>query len=281
MSLASASCDNCPVPGPELPERPERPERRKAQAASFGAAAATYERGRPAYPAQAIDWLLPRGARRVLDLGAGTGKLTGVITRLAAQAPPGRLSVVAVEPDPAMLAELRRGLPGVRALAGKAEDIPLPDASVDAVLCGQAAHWFDMDLAAPQIARVLTPGGVFTGLWNMDDDREDWVAGLSRVCELASTVTGWRADSHDWPGRGLAGMLFRPDGQAEFEHGQLRTVDSLTATIATHSRQLVMDPADRGALLDRVRGYLLSRPETAVGEFRVPMLTGVLRSVKI
>jgi SAM-dependent methyltransferase len=257
----------------------------RRRAASFGAQAAAYAEHRPDYAEAAVRWALgpvrDRDEVRVLDLGAGTGKLTGVITRLAAQAPPGRLSVVVVEPDPAMLAELRRGLPGVRALAGKAEDIPLPDASVDAVLCGQAAHWFDMDLAAPQIARVLTPGGVFTGLWNMDDDREDWVAGLSRVCELASTVTGWRADSHDWPGRGLAGMLFRPDGQAEFEHGQLRTVDSLTATIATHSRQLVMDPAGRAALLDRVRGYLLSRPETAVGEFRVPMLTGVLRSVKI
>ncbi len=86
-----------------------------------------------------------------------------------------------MEPDPDMLAELRRGLPAVTAMSGRAEAIPLPDASVDAVLAGQAAHWFDLDRALPEIARVLTPGGVFAGLWNTDDDRVGWVAGLHRV----------------------------------------------------------------------------------------------------
>ena len=86
-----------------------------------------------------------------------------------------------MEPDPDMLAELRRGLPAVTAMPGRAEAIPLPDASVDAVLAGQAAHWFDLDRAMPEIARVLTPGGVFAGLWNTDDDRVDWVAGLHEV----------------------------------------------------------------------------------------------------
>jgi SAM-dependent methyltransferase len=83
------------------------------------------------------------------------------------------------EPGPAMLAELRRALPGVRALPGSAEAVPLPDASVDAVLAGHSMHWFDMDVAGPELARVLVGGGILAGLWNAIDDRVDWVAGLA------------------------------------------------------------------------------------------------------
>ena len=255
---------------------------RAHRATSFGSQAAAYAEHRPDYAGAAVDWAVEpvrgRDQLRVLDLGAGTGKLTAAIARLAG---PPDVRVVAVEPDPAMLAELRRGQPEVTALPGRAEDIPLPDASVDAVLCGQAAHWFTMDLAVPEIARVLTPGGIFAGLWNMADDREDWVAGLGRVCPQSATWSGWTAEPHDWPGSAHGSAYFGPASRAEFEHGRLRTADSLVATIATHSRQLVMDPAERSGQLDRVRAYLMSRPETARGEFRMPMLTGVLRSVKI
>src|SRR5258707_13097996 len=82
----------------------------------------------------------------------------------------------AVEPDPAMLAEFRRALPGVRSVPGRAEAIPLPDASVDAVLAGQALHWFDPDLAAPEIARVLLPGGVPPRLWHPRNHPAGWGA---------------------------------------------------------------------------------------------------------
>jgi SAM-dependent methyltransferase len=143
---------------------------------SFGAAAAAYAEHRPGYAEIAVRWALEpvRGRRplRVLDLGAGTGKLTETLVRLGAE-------VTAVEPDPGMLAELRRELPSVRSLAGSAEDIPLPDSSADAVLAGQAMHWFDLGRALPEIARVLSPGGVLAALWNVDDDR----------------VPGWRS----WP----------------------------------------------------------------------------------
>ncbi len=110
----------------------------------------------------------------MLDLGAGTGELTSAL--LAAGA-----DVAAVEPDPAMLAELRRALPRVRAVPGSAEEIPLPDGSVDAVLAGNAMHWFDMTVAGPEIARVLAPGGILAGLWNVMDDAVAWVAGLAEV----------------------------------------------------------------------------------------------------
>ena len=142
---------------------------------SFGAAAAAYAEHRPDYARAAARWAVePAPGPRVLDLGAGTGKLTATLVALSAD-------VIAVEPDPAMLTELRRALPDVRARPGSAEAIPLPDASVDAVLAGNALHWFDMAVAGPEMARVLVPGGILAGLWNVMDDRVDWVAGLERV----------------------------------------------------------------------------------------------------
>ena len=212
----------------------------------------------------------------MLDLGAGTGKLTATLVALGAE-------VVAVEPDPAMLAELRRALPAVRALPGSAEAIPLPDASVDAVLAGNAMHWFDMAVAGPEIARVLAPGGILAGLWNVIDDRVDWVAGLERVSGSAAigprdTLSSWRAATADvhLPSDGSVARFGSPE-QAEFPHGQRRTADSLVATLATRAGMLVMPEQEREATLGRIRAFLASRPETARGEFTLPMLTGVLR----
>jgi SAM-dependent methyltransferase len=252
------------------------PDERVRHGSSFGAAAAAYAEHRPDYAEAAVRWALEPapGVPRVLDLGAGTGKLTATLIALGAD-------VTAVEPDPAMLAELRRLLPGVRALPGSAEAIPLPDASVDAVLAAQALHWFDMAVAGPEISRVLVPGGILAGLWNVDDDRVDWVAGLAQVSEGSAsvTLTEWHtqaSDAHlaqlDLPGR------FDPPERAEFPHEQRRSADSLLATIATHSQLLVMDDPERARRLSRVRDYLEGRPETASGEFILPMVTGVLRS---
>src|SRR2546430_2320186 len=153
--------------------------------------------------------------------------------------------VIAVEPDPAMLGELRRALPAVRALPGSAGAIPLPDASVDAVLAGNALHWFDMAAAGPEIARVLAPGGILAGLWNVLDDRVDWVAGLERVSGSAAigprdTLSSWRAATAGLhlPDTGLAAQFGSPE-QAEFQHGQRRIADSLVATLATRAGVLV------------------------------------------
>jgi SAM-dependent methyltransferase len=213
---------------------------------------------------------------RVLDLGAGTGKLTATLVAVGAD-------VTAVEPDPAMLAELRRALPDVRALPGSAEAIPLLDASVDAVLAGNAMHWFDMAVAGPEIARVLTPGGILAGLWNVLDDRVDWVAGLARVSGSAAigprdTPAAWRAETAGahLPKAG-AGARFGSPEQAGFPHGQRRTADSLVATLATRAGMLVMPDHQQQATLGRIRAFLASRPETADGEFTLPMLTCVLR----
>lgn len=141
---------------------------------SFGSAAAAYERGRPSYPPDAIDWLLPAGAHEVLDLGAGTGKLT---TRLVERG----LDVVAVDPIPEMLDVLRGSLPDTRALLGTAEEIPLADNSVDAVLVAQAWHWVDPARAIPEVARVLRPGGRLGLVWNTRDERLGWVRELGDI----------------------------------------------------------------------------------------------------
>ena len=246
---------------------------------SFGAAAAAYAEHRPGYAEAAVRWALEpvrdRPPVRVADIGAGTGKLTETLVRLGAV-------VTAVEPDPKMLAELRRAMPGVRSVPGSAEDLPLPDASVDAVLAGQAMHWFDMDRAIPEIARVLRPGGVLAGLWNVDDDRVGWVAELAAISKRQSSVTLRRW--HDGLGRSrqerlaeASGGLFGAAEVGEFGHGQVRTADSLQATIGTHSHLLVLDEAERAALLARVHDFLANRPETSHGEFTLPMVTVALR----
>ncbi|MFI1170356.1 class I SAM-dependent methyltransferase [Streptomyces melanogenes] len=252
-----------------------------AHSSSFGAAAGAYAEHRPDYAQAAVGWALePAPGPRVLDLGAGTGKLTGTLLALG-------VDVVAVEPDPAMLAELRRALPAVRALPGSAEEIPLPDASVDAVVSGNAMHWFDMDVAGPEIARVLAPGGVLAGLWNVFDDRVDWVAGLARVSGSAAigprdVPTSWRTETvaMHLPKAGGEARFGAPE-QAEFPHGQRRTADSLVATLATKAGMLVMPEQERETLLGRTRAYLASRSETTDGEFTLPMLTSVLRARRL
>ena len=251
-------------------------DERVRHGSSFGAAAAAYADHRPGYARSAVRWALePAPGLRVLDLGAGTGKLTEALVALGAD-------VIAVEPDPAMLAELRRGLPGARALTGSAEEIPLPDACVDAVLAGHSLHWFDMDIAGPEIARVLVPGGILAGLWNMLDNRIDWVAGLERVGGSAAvgprdTFSEWRAATAGayLPNPGVAALFHAPE-QAEFPHGQRRTVDSLIDALATRAGVLVMSEPEREAALSRIRAFVADRAETT-GEFDVPMFTGVLR----
>jgi SAM-dependent methyltransferase len=257
------------------------PDERLVHGSSFGAAAGAYAEHRPGYAQAAVRWALESAPGvRVLDLGAGTGKLTAALVALGAE-------VIAVEPDAAMLSELRRALPTVRALAGSAEAVPLPDASVDAVLAGHALHWFDMDVAGPEIARVLVPGGILAGLWNVIDNRVDWVAGLVRVSGSAAigsrdTLSSWRAETADahLPKVGLVAQFGSPE-QVEFPHGQRRTADSLVATLATKAGLLVMAEQEHEAALAQIRAFLASRPETARGEFTVPMLTGVLRARRL
>jgi SAM-dependent methyltransferase len=257
-------------------------DERIERGASFGAVAAAYDEHRPDYPEAAVRWCLAPvrsgpdlSGLRVLDLGAGTGKLTTVLVRLGAD-------VTAVDPDPEMLAELRQQLPAIRALAGTAESIPLPAGSVDAVLCGQSMHWFDLDTALPEIARVLADGGVVGGLWNNDDDRVEWVAGLQAAAQGAASpsLSARRAELAGFAVDQFAPDLFAPSERAEFPHGQRRTARSLVATIATHSKFLVMEPEERDRRLGQVSAYLAGRAETSAGEFTLPMVTIAVRAAR-
>ncbi|WP_407159532.1 methyltransferase domain-containing protein [Bradyrhizobium sp. STM 3557] len=138
----------------------------------------TYQRGRPEYPADLLGWLerdlgASAGAA-VVDLGAGTGKFTKLLARLGA-------SVTAIEPVDAMREQLVQAVPGVRALPGSAERMPLEDACVDAVACAQAFHWFANEAALREIHRVLRPRGRLGLVWNVRDETVDWVAAISKI----------------------------------------------------------------------------------------------------
>jgi SAM-dependent methyltransferase len=245
-------------------------EDREARRLSFGAAAAAYATYRPGYPDTAIDWAL-EGAPGVdvLDLAAGTGKLTASLVARP------QLRVVAVEPDPGMLRELRRLLPDLDARQGTGEEIPLPDGSVDAVLIGQAFHWMDPDRALPEIARVLRPGGTLAGLWNRDDDEVEWVADSAAALGIVHNpgITG----TTGFP----ANPEFGPTELRDFRHAAPQTIDSMIANVATHSWALTAAPAERDAALTRLRNFLASRPETASGAFDEPLRTDVLRTQRL
>jgi hypothetical protein len=146
-----------------------------------------------------------------------------------------------------------------------------------------AVRWLLEPVRDRQPARVLRPGGVLAGLWNVDDDRIGWVAGLAEISKRKSsiTLTRWRdsaAKSRQEQLLGEHSDLFTAAEVDEFGHGQARTADSLLATIGTHSHLLVMDEAERAALLARTGDFLRSQPETAHGEFTLPMVTVVLRA---
>ncbi|GLY35725.1 type 11 methyltransferase [Amycolatopsis sp. NBRC 101858] len=242
---------------------------RARRASSFGSRAAAYAEHRPDYPREAIEWGLSGASgtpRRVLDLGAGTGKLTLGLAALG-------LAVTAVEPDPEMRAELGRVVPSATSLAGQAERIPLPDGEVDAVFVGQAFHWFDVPVAMTEIARVLRPGGVLVPMWNYEDDSVPWVAefgNLGRTGVSRVWTDGERAPATH--------PEFEPFESRTFHHVQRRTAESLVETIATHSHMIVADPAEAAAGLAEIRRFLAANPHTASGEFDLPLRTWVFRA---
>ena len=199
---------------------------------------------RPAYPPAAVEWLTRRldlrPGRRVLDLGAGTGKLTRQLAATGAD-------VVAVEPGAPMLAQLRAALPNVEALVGAAEAIPLPDASVDAVTAGQAYHWFDPDRALPELHRVLRPGGGLGLVWNWWDVRDPL---QQRIVELTSGVAALSDDAEE---RAPDSRFFTDLEHEHFEWEAQTSPDALVARLATTSFLLTSADDQRDAILGEVR----------------------------
>ncbi|WP_410605040.1 class I SAM-dependent methyltransferase [Amycolatopsis sp. lyj-90] len=245
------------------------PELHARRAASFGAKAAAYAAHRPDYPEKALAWGLAGAEERpveVLDLAAGTGKVSEGLLALG-------VTVTAVEPDAKMLEELTKTFPSVTPLIGTAERIPLPDASVDAVVAGQAFHWFDLDRAYPEMARVLKPGGIVAALWNHDDESTGWLAELNALIKTSASRR-WLSDYESLPEH----EAFEPFEKKTFGHKQPRTAETLVATLATHSHMLVADTEEREAKLRTAREFLDRNPETASGEFDLPITTTVFRA---
>jgi SAM-dependent methyltransferase len=197
---------------------------------SFELVADVYERSRPGYPQEAIDWITVKlglgSGTTVLDLGAGTGKLTRALAETGAH-------VIAVEPGDAMRGELERALPDVEALRGAAEDIPLPDQSVDCVAVGQAFHWFRHDEAIPELHRVLRPRGGVALVWYSRDPDNPLYDEIGEL--IAPFVPADRQDEDEWPRPLGESELFGPLEERWFSFVQELDTDTVAERIASVS----------------------------------------------
>ncbi|MGB9184092.1 MAG: class I SAM-dependent methyltransferase [Solirubrobacteraceae bacterium] len=229
-------------------------------AAGFARAGADYERGRPGYPPAAVSHLarsvgVEPGAR-VLDLAAGTGKLTRALANSGAE-------LIAVEPVAEMREQFERSLPGVRVLVGTAEHIPLPDSELDAVVVAQAFHWFDARAAAAEIHRVLRPGGGLGVIWNAwDESKVPWVARVQALVHEHIGSAPQHATSH-WPQELEATGLFTPLHQETFAHVVTGDLDNLLARVASVSYISALPDNSRAQVLDSIAEIVAHDPETA------------------
>lgn len=207
---------------------------------SFGSVVDAYDRARPTYPREAAAWLAGDQPTTVLELGAGTGKLTEVLVGLGHD-------VHATDPDEQMLDRLREHLPDVRTTVGGAEEIAAPDASYDVVVVAQAFHWFDHDRALPEIARVLKPGGRLSLVWNERDERIPWVRRLGRIIGTQEQLS-----SHEPL---VTSPLFGFVEEQRFRHWQVVDRRSIQDLVLSRSNIAVLDEADRAAKLAEVLAF--------------------------
>jgi len=241
-------------------------------ATGFDGAADAYERGRPEYPAGAIETLAREcgigPGRAVLDLAAGTGKLTRLLVPLGAD-------VVAVEPVEGMRRAFAGLLPHVPILDGTAEAIPLDDASRDAVVVGQAFHWFDADRALRDIHRVLRGGGSLGLVWNVRDESAPWVARLTGIIEPYRGGTPTHRNER-WREGFDRSTLFSSLRAWSCPYEQRVTVDGLVDRVLSISFIARLSEAERAAVGDRVRALAAGGPNADGGPtFVLPYRTDV------
>ena len=245
----------------------------EARATSFGEVADDYDRLRPGPPGDALDWLVPPNCQVGVDLAAGTG----LFTRALRQRVP---EVIAVEPDDRMRAVLAARSPEVLAVAGRGEAIPLPDASADAVFVSSAWHWFDPELAVPEIARVLRDGGRLSVIWISRDNRTDWVAELDggRRLVTAQREGGPRGRPHEVtlpenaPFGNVASITFRSV--------RTMTVDDAVAWVGTYSAIFTAPEEERAAWLAHAREGLLRRAD-GNGMVDIPVRSSCWRADRV
>jgi SAM-dependent methyltransferase len=225
-------------------------------AAGFGRAADSYERGRPGYPPAAVAHMASElglgPATTVLDLAAGTGKLTRMLAATGA-------TVIAVEPVEAMRRLLAAALPGIAVLEGTAEAIPVADGAVDAITVAQAFHWFDAERAFADIHRALRPRGGLGLIWNMFDTSVEWVAAMQALVHIHRRGepqygrSGWREAL-------VASGLFGPVTEGTFGLVQELDTDGLLARIGSTSYIATLPDPDRERLFDEIRALVADLP---------------------
>jgi SAM-dependent methyltransferase len=213
----------------------------KRLARSFGPVAEAYDRGRPGYPGDAVTWLVGSPGSTVLELGAGTGKLTVELAALGHD-------VHATDPSAEMLEILRERVPTARVSQSPAEEIPLGDCSVDVVVVAQAFHWFDLDKALPEIARVLRPGGDLSLVWNERDTRIPWVR---RLGDLIGTQEQLRDPAQPLVESGLFGFVEERD----FKIWQDINRETILDLVTSRSNVAVLDEPARQARLAAVSAF--------------------------
>lgn len=244
---------------------------RSEMSRSFGRAADDYERGRPSYLPDAVTWLLAPGGPgplEVLDIGAGTGKLTGVAVGLGHR-------VTALEPDPVMLETLARNLPDVPTLVGAAENLPAADGTFDAAIAGQAWHWVEPEAASAEVGRVLRPGGVLGLVWNTRDTSVPWVARMTEIMHLS------RAEEYIEEDENKVARPFGDLERATFEWSRTMTRTDLFAMAHSRSYVITADPETR-ARIDSGLGDLFDELglDSEDATVDLPYLTHAFRTLK-
>ena len=245
------------------------------RALSFGTVSEDYDRFRPGPIAAALDWLLPPGAAAAVDVGAGTGALTRLLTARVT-------AVTAVEPDARMRAVLTRRVPDADVREGTGEALPIADAGQDAVLSSSAWHWVDPARAVPEAARVLRPGGALGVLWTGMDREIGWIDDLQRMirAHLAppAVPTGRGPRRLEIPAASAAAFVpVEGPHLVRFTHRFTR--DALVGLAGTYSA-MILHP-DRDALLDGVRATLAGDPrfdDPAGAE--IPMVSRCFRAAR-
>jgi SAM-dependent methyltransferase len=238
---------------------------------TFGAHADAYERARPAWPGEVARWFVPDGAALVVELGAGTGKLTRAVAALGVR-------VVAVEPDPRMLAVLR-GLE-LEGVEGSAEAIPFGDGVADGVVAGSSLHWFELEQALREIHRVLRPGGRFGFGWNHRDDRHPAIARMSETVYAAQArlrTPRWR--SREWAADLVASGLFRDVEHELFEHVLELPREALDDHLMSYSGVAALPENERRRVLSDVAELLDADPSVSDGSMlRLPFVVAAYRA---
>ncbi len=226
------------------------------RAGSFHRAADVYERARPGYPRPAVEWAVGAERTTVLDLAAGTGKLTAGLVTLGHD-------VIAVEPLQQMIRQLTASLPSVRPVMGVAEKLPIADASTDAAIVAQAFHWLDTEPTLGELGRVLRPGGTLALMWNVRDERVPWVAALTPIMGSDKVESDWREVLESSP-------LFGPIERRDFRHEQWVDLATLLDLVASRSYVITLTDGKRAEVFDRVRRLWSEHPGLS-GRARAPL----------